>query len=278
MTKPNSYVFSDVWNSKVFATILNGSCGMGLSTTAALWVCRLSPQVAGWSLVATVIAGFGSVMAAAVWLLTFLECQEWLTPWEDRASGNRKVYTTPWRAGTSMFALLGTLILFYYGPSAAMASIRNGYVRNPASASSASQVARGDSTVFWLCFLLTIVSVLVEKLFAVMDPSIPVGSQVHSRHRLVKYAFVIVIACIAAALTTHTVRVPGLLFAFMPALLGWFALVNGPLQDLANEYTHLRRAFFRVSLVCISRWLLCLVFCEGIIYSILVYLPSPPAI
>lgn len=265
------FLFSEVWETNRGVFFLDNSWGAWLGTVAVLWVDRFAPGATERPLLTTVVAAFGTLMAVAVWWLTYMECVEWLAPWEVSDERERKPMTTPWRMGTSMFAVVGSLILFYFGPSAAIASLRRGYSRNPSIAPKSLPVAGGDPVAFWLFFALIVAAMFLQKAFALMDPA--VVEKRFSRHRMVKYAFVFAIA--VAALAAQTWSLPGLAFSFMPALLFWYGRTSGPLEKLTNERPHLRGAFPRLLWICISRLVGWLVFWEGILYVVLVYLPTP---
>ena len=268
------FLFSEVYETKLGEAFLQGSWAAGAAIIATLWVSRFAPGAAERPLLTTVFAVFGTLAAIAVWLVTYLECTEWLAPWKDREKRIRKPVTTPWRMGTSFLALAITELLFYFGPSAAIASVRVGHPRNPPSAPELLPAGTSDALLFWLLFALIMALMILQKAFAIFDPA--VEEKRFSWHRIAKYSFVLVIT--VAALIAQTSSFPGLAFVFMPSMLGWYGTTSGPLERLTNECPNLRKALPRLLLICISHWAGWFTFWEGIMYIVLAYLPWPLAI
>jgi hypothetical protein len=269
MQRLYKFLFSEVYETRLGEVFLYGSWPAGTAIISALWINRFAPRATERPLT-TVFAVFGTLTALAVWLLTYLECMEWLAPWEDRKAGRRKPWTSPWRIGTSFFALVGADLLFYFGPSAAIASVRRGYDRN---LQSVLEVKSGDAAVFWLFFALIIAMMCLQKAFALVELS-----EVEKRfpqHRLAKYAFILIVAIVAFFMQISA-SVPGLAFAFMPALLGWYGTTAGPLESLTNQQPDLRKALPRLLWICISHWVGWFAFWAGVMYVILAYWPHPP--
>lgn len=270
------FLFSSVYETKLGEALLQGSWAAGAAILATLWVSWLGPKVAVVPLPTTLLAAFGTITAIAVWLLTYLECMEWLAPWEDREKRIRKPVTTPWRVGTSVFALAAVEFVFYFGPPASIVAVRQGHPRNSPIVSTLLPVASGNAYAFWVFFGLVIFFMFLQKVCAILDPSIPESHKRFPRHRAIKYAFVLVI--VVFALIAQNSSIPGLAFAFMPSMLGWFATTSGPLERLTNERPHLKEALLKLFGICIIHWLGWFILWEGILYLALSCLPWLSAI
>jgi len=270
------FLFSSVYETELGEAFLQGSWAAGAAILAAVWVSWIGPKAGVVPPLTTLVIAFGTITAIAVWLLTYLECMEWLAPWEDRARRIRKPVTTPWRIGTSVFALAAVEFVFYFAPPASIAAIRQGYPRRSYIAWTLLPVASGNAHAFWVFFGLVIFFMLLQKVCAIVDPSIPESHKRFPRHRAIKYTFVLVI--VIFALIAQSSSVPGLAFAFMPSMLGWFATTSGPLERLTNERPHLREALLKLLRICITHWLGWFILWESILYFALSYLPWLSAI
>lgn len=265
------FLFSPVYETELGEALLQGSWAAGAAILAALWVSWIGPKAGAVPVLTTLVVAFGTITAIAVWLLTYLECMEWLAPWENREKRIRNPVTTPWRLGTSIFALAAVELVFYFAPLASIAAIRQGIPRGPTVTPTLLPVTKGYAYAFWVFFGLLILFMILQKVCALLDPSIPESHKRFPSHRVIKYAFVLVVVILALAAQSSSV--PGLAFAFMPSLLGWFATTSGPLERLTNERPYLREALPKLLRICITHWLGWFILWESILYLSLAYLP-----